>query len=161
MIAVSALQSLLRKNTFRPFFSAEDGLKLYTFPTPPLFFLFVLAFLFEMLFLQNMCLWILISFHCHFSNRLAGVLRDYTNKRPVLYQTLYCLWLLSFNNEIADSFSSVVGLIPGIVEIIRKEDREKIRRVGLATLRVSKIECRSVFFFFFFFFFKSNDIGEC
>jgi len=56
-------------------------------------------------------------------------------KRQVLYQTIYCLWLMSYNKEIAATFSSVNGLIKSLVKILRKEDREKLRRITLFTLR--------------------------
>jgi V-type H+-transporting ATPase subunit H len=66
---------------------------------------------------------------------LAKVLDDHAEKRQVVYYVLYCLWLLSFNPEIAATFSSVNGLIPKIVEIMRKEEREKLRRISIAVLR--------------------------
>jgi len=66
---------------------------------------------------------------------LNGVLKDYTNNRPILYQVLYCLWLLSYDPVVAEDFSKVTNLVGQTVEIIRREDRVKIRRVGIATLR--------------------------
>jgi V-type H+-transporting ATPase subunit H len=94
LVAVSALQILLRRREFRPIFHAEGGLRL-----------------------------------------LEIVLNDHKNKRQVLYQTLYCLWLLSYDEKIAEEFSQVPNLTPQIVEVIRKEDRVKIRRIGVAILR--------------------------
>jgi V-type H+-transporting ATPase subunit H len=94
LVAVSALQVLLRRREFRPIFHAEDGVKL-----------------------------------------LGGVLNDYTNKRQVLYQTLYCLWLLSYDDTVAEDFGRISNLVSQLVEVIRKEDRVKIRRVGIAILR--------------------------
>jgi len=66
---------------------------------------------------------------------LAKVLEDNGDKRQLLYYTLYCLWLLSYNAEIAATFSTITGLVPKIVEIVRKEDREKLRRICVAALR--------------------------
>lgn len=66
---------------------------------------------------------------------LTNVLLKTENRRQLLYQTIYCLWLLSYNHVIAASFSGYDGLVKGIVETIRKEEKEKIRRLGLATLR--------------------------
>jgi V-type H+-transporting ATPase subunit H len=94
LVAVSALQILLRRREYRPIFHAEDGVKL-----------------------------------------LGAVLNDYTNKRQVLYQTLFCLWLLSYDETVAQDFGHISNLVSQLVEVIRKEDRVKIRRVGVAILR--------------------------
>lgn len=94
LVAVSALQILLRRREYRPIFHAEDGVKL-----------------------------------------LGAVLNDYTNKRQVLYQTLFCLWLLSYDETVAQEFGHISNLVSQLVEVIRKEDRVKIRRVGIAILR--------------------------
>jgi len=66
---------------------------------------------------------------------LATVLLKTEDRRQQLYQTIYCLWLMSYNAEISGNFSATDGLVKGIVEAVRKEEKEKIRRLGLATLR--------------------------
>jgi len=75
-------------------------------------------------------------FHAEDGVKLLGaVLNDYTNKRQVLYQTLFCLWLLSYDETVAEDFGRISNLVSQLVEVIRKEDRVKIRRVGVAILR--------------------------
>jgi len=66
---------------------------------------------------------------------LASSLLKTEDRRQQLYQTVYCLWLMSYNDDISAQFSATEGLVKGIVEAIRKEEKEKIRRLGLATLR--------------------------
>lgn len=66
---------------------------------------------------------------------LANTLLWTEDRRQQLYQTIYCLWLLSYNHTLAAQFSGVEGLVKGIVEAVRREEKEKIRRLGLATLR--------------------------
>jgi hypothetical protein len=38
-----------------------------------------------------------LSLSLEHNRSLGAVLNDYTNKRQVLYQTLFCLWLLSYD----------------------------------------------------------------
>lgn len=66
---------------------------------------------------------------------LANVLKQNMDKQQLIYMTLYCLWIMSFNAKIAAKFHSIETLIPDIVEIIRKKSKAKIRRIGLAVLR--------------------------
>jgi len=66
---------------------------------------------------------------------LGNLLIKPDTKRQLLYQTLYCLWLLSYNKKIAKAFGEVFDLVKNIVEVIRLQDKEKIRRLSLATLR--------------------------
>eukprot|EP01095_Lingulamoeba_sp_RSL-Kostka_P011968 TRINITY_DN4674_c0_g1_i1.p1 TRINITY_DN4674_c0_g1~~TRINITY_DN4674_c0_g1_i1.p1 ORF type:complete len:446 (-),score=124.56 TRINITY_DN4674_c0_g1_i1:250-1587(-) len=51
----------------------------------------------------------------------------------VLYQTLFCFWLMSYNPKIADSFGQT-NYISKIIEFIRSFNIEKVTRVGLAIL---------------------------
>eukprot|EP01087_Luapelamoeba_hula_P001763 TRINITY_DN1157_c0_g1_i1.p1 TRINITY_DN1157_c0_g1~~TRINITY_DN1157_c0_g1_i1.p1 ORF type:complete len:459 (-),score=88.11 TRINITY_DN1157_c0_g1_i1:73-1449(-) len=65
---------------------------------------------------------------------LSAVIRDTTAKRQLIYLALYSLWLVSYNPQIATKFSQVPDLVRNIVDIIRREEKEKIRRMGLAVL---------------------------
>jgi len=85
-----------------------------------------------------------------FGCRLALTLLRTEDRRQQLYQTVYCLWLLSYNNELAAQFSATEGLVKGIVEAIRKEEKEKIRRLGLATLRVGPPVLQRYLFIYFY-----------
>jgi len=58
--------------------------------------------------------------------------------------------LLSYNKELAAQFSATEGLVKGIVEAIRKEEKEKIRRLGLATLRVGPPVLQRYLFIYFY-----------
>jgi hypothetical protein len=56
----------------------------------------------------------------------------------MIYETLYCLWLLSYNKNISEQFQKT-NVIARIVEILKTVQKEKIIRVSMATLVVSKI----------------------
>ena len=58
----------------------------------------------------------------------------------VLYQTVYALWLLTYNEEVAGKCGET-KLISTLIEILRSVSRVKVVRMALATLRVT-------FFFF-------------
>jgi len=66
---------------------------------------------------------------------LAQILQRNMGKQQLLYQTMYCLWIVTFNERIAAKVYRTEGLIFQIVEIIRKKAKIKIRRIALATLR--------------------------
>jgi len=66
---------------------------------------------------------------------LALILERNMGKQQLLYQTIYCLWILTFNEKIAAKVHREEGLILRIVEIIRKKAKIKIRRIALATLK--------------------------
>jgi len=68
-------------------------------------------------------------------NLLGSVLTRPDTKRQILYQTMYCLWLLSYNKQIAEAFGTITDLVQHIVDAVRLQDKEKIRRLGLSTLR--------------------------
>jgi hypothetical protein len=84
LVAVTSLQILLRRREYRPVFHAEDGVKLYVSP---------LCKLSLTVSVRSECL----TNHATHAASLGAVLNDYTNKRQVLYQTLFCLWLLSYD----------------------------------------------------------------
>lgn len=56
------------------------------------------------------------------------------NALQVTYQTIYCLWLLSYNSEIAENFHRTL-VIKNVVETIRQVTKVKVIRVGLACLK--------------------------
>jgi len=60
-----------------------------------------------------------------------GLVRDL----QLVYETLFCCWLLSFNSEIAERDFTGTSIVLNCVRIMREVDKEKIRRVGLAMLR--------------------------
>jgi len=94
LMAITALQRFLRRDSHRVLFNSDGGLKL-----------------------------------------LANALLRTEDRRQQLYQTIYCLWLMSYNKEISAHFSDIDSLVKGLVEAVRREEKEKIRRLGLATLR--------------------------
>jgi len=69
-------------------------------------------------------------------NRLAALFStpNALQNFQLLYQTLYCLWLLSYSEEIAKKFYLSNG-IPRIIDVIRQTQKDKVIRVGLSTLR--------------------------
>lgn len=69
----------------------------------------------------------------HYS--LGGLLKSKAKNSQLLYQTLYCLWLLSYNKKVAEMVSET-KVIPYIVDVLRTVPKEKVARMGLATLRV-------------------------
>jgi len=65
--------------------------------------------------------------------KLCSVLKIPNLSSQLIYETLYCLWLMSYNKEISDSFSKT-NVIARIVEILKTIQKEKVIRVGLAIL---------------------------
>jgi len=67
---------------------------------------------------------------------LSSLLKTKTKNMQLLYQVIYCLWLLSFNPKVALSISET-KLVPNLVEIFRISlgQREKVTRMAVATLR--------------------------
>src|SRR4051794_14268200 len=68
--------------------------------------------------------------------RLAGLVKNKGKNVQLLYQTIYCLWLLSYNGNIAEGMNDT-RVIPNLVEILKTATKEKVIRMSLATLRVS------------------------
>jgi len=52
----------------------------------------------------------------------------------VLYQAVYCLWLLAYNVTIAEKINGL-SVIPVLVTVVRTSTKEKVLRICLATLR--------------------------
>lgn len=53
----------------------------------------------------------------------------------LIYEALFAVWLLSFNADIAEKDFTGTPIVLNVVRLLREVDKEKIRRVGLATLR--------------------------
>ncbi|KAF8938382.1 H(+)-transporting V1 sector ATPase subunit H [Haplosporangium gracile] len=51
------------------------------------------------------------------------------------YQVIYCFWILTFNEEIAQELNRKYDVIPQLVDIARSAIKEKVIRVVIATLR--------------------------
>ena len=51
------------------------------------------------------------------------------------YQLIFCVWLLSFNPEIAKKINENNAVVPTLADILRETGKEKVIRVILATLR--------------------------
>ncbi|KAI8068708.1 armadillo-type protein [Gongronella butleri] len=51
------------------------------------------------------------------------------------YQVIFCLWLLTFETEIATEINEKYDIIPAIVDIAKSAVKEKVVRVAMATLR--------------------------
>ncbi|KAI8074348.1 ATPase V1 complex subunit H [Gilbertella persicaria] len=53
----------------------------------------------------------------------------------IQYQIIFCLWLLTFEPEIAANINEKYDIIPLLVEIAKSAIKEKVIRVSVATLR--------------------------
>lgn len=51
------------------------------------------------------------------------------------YQVIFCLWLLSFDTQIASQLNRKFSVIPLLVDLARSAVKEKVIRVSVATLR--------------------------
>ncbi|KAG0314317.1 H(+)-transporting V1 sector ATPase subunit H [Linnemannia gamsii] len=51
------------------------------------------------------------------------------------YQVIYCFWILTFNEEIAQELNRKYDVIPQLVDIAKSAIKEKVIRVVIATLR--------------------------
>jgi len=67
-------------------------------------------------------------------NKLGQLLKVYQTNVQLLYQTLYCLWMMSYNPAVAEGFAKT-QITTRIFELIRTVAKEKITRLGLATLK--------------------------
>jgi V-type H+-transporting ATPase subunit H len=66
---------------------------------------------------------------------LDGTLSSVTTKDQMQYQVVCCLWLLTFNDQIATRIQSNYMLIPVLADILNATEKEKVKRIILATLR--------------------------
>jgi len=67
---------------------------------------------------------------------LSTLLKTRTKNMQLLYQVIYCLWLLSFNSRVALQISET-KIVPSLVEIFRLSlnAKEKVTRMAVATLK--------------------------
>jgi len=67
---------------------------------------------------------------------LNHLMRVQNQNYQLLYQAVYCCWLVSYNKQIAANFSSNQStIIHKLVEIVRTTSKEKVMRMAIATLR--------------------------
>jgi len=67
---------------------------------------------------------------------MSGGERTTSSSLQLLYQVVYSLWSLSYFPEAAlEMVTSKVGLVAKLVDIVKSVPKEKVVRVGLATLR--------------------------
>mmetsp|Transcript_122304 Transcript_122304/g.182773 ORF Transcript_122304/g.182773 Transcript_122304/m.182773 type:complete len:442 (+) Transcript_122304:30-1355(+) len=67
-------------------------------------------------------------------NRLALLIKDPKMETQIIYKVLLCLWLLSYNDNIASQFHHETNVISNIISIIKAVPKEKIIRIGTAIL---------------------------
>lgn len=79
-------------------------------------------------------------------NYLNGSLTSTSSKDQMQYQVIHCLWLLTFNVQIASRIQANHNLIPVLVDILNSTEKEKVKRIIVATLRnlLEKIESTEV-----------------
>jgi len=58
-----------------------------------------------------------------------------TKAIQIVYQILYCLWLLSYNKSVASLISETRSIINTLVDVLKLVQKEKGIRMSLATLR--------------------------
>jgi len=71
--------------------------------------------------------------HGHFSRLLEKAFE--MNDVQLLYQVGFCLWLLSFDGEIAEKKMTSTNVVMNILKVIKSVSREKVIRVCMACLR--------------------------
>lgn len=67
-------------------------------------------------------------------HRLGGLIAPNSNFQ-LLYQILYCVWLLSYNEKIVKDGFAPSNIIPKIVEVTKTAAKEKVQRMCLAILK--------------------------
>ncbi|KAJ1981627.1 H(+)-transporting V1 sector ATPase subunit H [Dimargaris cristalligena] len=72
----------------------------------------------------------------HLMNIFMGLIQASREGNPqMLYQLLFCLWLLSFEPIISDSLDKQYGVISQLVAIAKGASKEKLTRIVMATLK--------------------------
>mmetsp|Transcript_17469 Transcript_17469/g.30112 ORF Transcript_17469/g.30112 Transcript_17469/m.30112 type:complete len:470 (-) Transcript_17469:767-2176(-) len=51
----------------------------------------------------------------------------------LLYQTIFCIWLLSYYQEAIPAFADA-GVVPGLIQLLKTVTKEKVVRISVATL---------------------------
>lgn len=75
-----------------------------------------------------------IQFHqSNGMNLLCQLLDRYSDSFQLQYETIMCMWLLSYNEEVADTLADT-GVIKRVVTALKNSTKEKIIRICLATL---------------------------
>merc|ERR1712063_212090 len=66
-------------------------------------------------------------------NRLGTLLKNGGSDTALLYKALFCLWLMSYNEDIAAQFYTT-NVIQYMINVIKSVAKEKILRIGAAVL---------------------------
>ncbi|KAF9358084.1 H(+)-transporting V1 sector ATPase subunit H [Mortierella sp. NVP85] len=66
---------------------------------------------------------------------LVKILKNESQTPQMQYQVIYCFWILTFNNEVAQDLNRKYEIIPTLVEIAKSSIKEKVIRVIISTLR--------------------------
>jgi len=66
---------------------------------------------------------------------LNGSLNSTTSKDQMQYQIIFCIWLLTFNEQIASRIQNNHMIIPVLADILNATEKEKVKRIILATFR--------------------------
>lgn len=74
-------------------------------------------------------------FYIYICCRLAALLKTKSKNIQLLYQLMNCIWLLSYDRKVAEQMGDT-KVIAYLIEILRTIPKEKVIRMGLATLRV-------------------------
>ena len=69
---------------------------------------------------------------------LESSLNSTSSKDQMQYQIVFCIWLLTFNEEIANRIQNEFMIIPLLADILNATEKEKVKRIILASLRVLK-----------------------
>lgn len=75
-------------------------------------------------------------------NYLNASLNSTTSKDQMHYQIIHCIWLLTFNEQIASKIQSNHMVIPVLADILNSTEKEKVKRIICASFRnlLEKIE---------------------
>lgn len=66
---------------------------------------------------------------------LNASLSSTSSKDQMQYQVIHCIWLLTFNSQIASRIQDNHQVIPVLVDILNSTEKEKVKRIIVATLR--------------------------
>lgn len=68
-------------------------------------------------------------------NYLNASLSSTSSKDQMQYQVIHCIWLLTFNEQIAARIQNNHMVIPVLADILNSSEKEKVKRIIVATLR--------------------------
>lgn len=68
-------------------------------------------------------------------NYLNASLTSTSSKDQMQYQVIHCVWLLTFNEQIASRIQNNHMIIPVLADILNSTEKEKVKRIIVATLR--------------------------